>query len=201
MPGEGGHGVDRDVRSLPVSNRGTSVSRRHGGLSGIAGVVDKPTGSREDTPNKASTVWPRIAGSVAGVLIGGLPLGTVGFGLGLLLISTVFYDASLDTAAMVVYLFALLSTLLGATVGAALGATRAQRQMKQRSSFWRAMLVAMAGWIAAPAPYPFMLASIPVALVLIAGGAVIGSGWKARPACSTESQSLTCGEADGAERL
>ena len=135
----------------------------------------------ESRPKRVSTIWPRIAGSVAGVLLGSMSLGLLGFGLGALLVSTAFRDASIDTAIMVWYLSALLSTLIGATLGAALGATLAQREMKQRSSFWRAMLVAVVGWVAAPAPYPFMLASIPVALALIAAGAVIGSGWNVKP--------------------
>jgi hypothetical protein len=151
--------------------------------------MDRLDGDEGTKARNASTVWPRIAGSVAGVLIGGMSVGLLGFGLGALLVSTAFYDATIDTAVMVWYLSSLLSTLLGATIGAALGATLAQRQMKQRSSFWRAMLVAMVGWAAALAPYPFILVGVPVALVLIAAGAVIGSGWKAKPTDGPETAS------------
>ncbi len=110
--------------------------------------MDRPAVVVESKPKRVSTVWPRIAGSLAGLLIGGVHLGAVAFGIATLLLSTALNDASLEVALAALILCPILAAL---------------------------------------APCPFMLAGIPLALALIAAGAVIGSGWKARPSGSTGS--------------
>lgn len=155
--------------------------------------MDRPDRRGEIKVKRPSTVWPRIAGSLAGLLIGGLHLGAVAFGLATLLLSTTFHDASLEEALAALVLCPILAALLGATTGATLGATLAQREMKQRSSCWRTMLVAVVGMVAgvplgtmvgivAEVPLAEFLIGMPVASVFIVAGAVIGSGWKAKPA-------------------
>lgn len=134
---------------------------------------------------RTSTLWQRIAGSVVGLLIGGAFLGFVGWGL----VTLVFwlpslYETSLDQALTAWWLSIVLATLLGATVGAALGATFAQKLMKQRSSLWRTMLVSVVAMLAG-VPLVWIQVGAPIAAVLIVLGAVLGSGWKARPISSS----------------
>lgn len=120
-----------------------------------------------------------------GLLIGGAFLGFVGWAL----VTLVFwlpslYETSLDQALTAWWLSIVLGTLLGATVGAALGATFARKLMKQRSSLWRTMLVSVVAMLAG-VPLVWIQVGAPIAAVLIVLGAVLGSGWKARPISSS----------------
>jgi hypothetical protein len=160
--------------------------------------MDKPMGDLATKPKQVSTVWPRMAGSIAGLLIGGVCLGLAGWGLVTLVFwIPVMQETSLNQALTALWLSVVLSTLFGATFGAALGATLAQKLMKRRSSCWRTMLVAMVGMvvgvplgtmvgIVAEVPLAEILIGMPVAAVFIAAGAVIGSGWKVKPTENTE---------------
>jgi hypothetical protein len=91
------------------------------------------------------------------------------------------------------------SFLVGGTMGAAAGTTIMQKALRQRSSFWRALLGATVGLLIGVLPtalclwalfavgvwldgwWPFFLA-IAIVCATIVAGAVIGSGWKAKPA-------------------
>ena len=149
--------------------------------------MDRLDGNEGIKVRRPSTVWPRIAGSLAGLLIGGVHLGAVGFGLAALLASTVFRDAGLGLAFTALILSPILAALLGSTIGAALGAVLMQRWMRRRSSYRRTMLAAIVGMLAGSppvligGPQVLLVAGIPIASAMIVAGAVIGSGWKAKP--------------------
>jgi len=145
--------------------------------------MDKPTGDGEIN---FSSVGRRIAGSVIGLLVGGVvsPLAVYASGLLVLWVTGLLdgqYVDQEDYDILVWFIIVILSILGGATIGAAAGATITQRRMKQRSSFWRAMLLAGVGMLVG-IPCVLFVYFIPFAPIMIVAGAVIGSGWKARPA-------------------
>ena len=132
--------------------------------------------------SRTSTVGQRIVGATTGLLAGGLVVG----GLFLLL----FYrhrSEDPDYALMEFLFFGGLGLLIGSIIGAAMGATVVQHFLRQRSSFLKALLGAVTGLLVGVL---FMLTvyGAPVALVLIVAGAVIGSGWKAKPANAASSE-------------
>ena len=155
--------------------------------------------------SKRRMVLLRIAGSVVGLLVVGVAVGV-----------TLFFCLPLawpvtggDTwfAARVV-LGALGGVVLG-TVGAALGATITQRLLRQRSSFWRALLGTVVGLVVGvPCGLSLLffltggrqtgstasvlaasLTTLTIALATMIAGAVIGSGWKAKPRDATSPSS------------
>ena len=101
------------------------------------------------------------------------------------------------------YLFAMVITfggpVFGAIIGAPLGATAMQKLLRQRSSLWIALLAALLGLLVGVLPMALCCSALyqpgrwrdagDVAFVGVAiecaaviAGAVIGSGWKAKPA-------------------
>jgi uncharacterized membrane protein YeaQ/YmgE (transglycosylase-associated protein family) len=138
--------------------------------------------------SKRRMVLLRIAGSVVGLLVVGV---AVGVALFFCLQPEVFILAGLGF---------LCSVVLG-TVGAAAGATVTQKLLKQRSSFWRALLVAVVGLVVGAVCFQLLMladsrrdpnnesglavvaicAGIIILFAAIVAGAVIGSGWKAKP--------------------
>jgi hypothetical protein len=129
--------------------------------------------------NKTSTVGQRIAGSIVGFLAGGVAMGA-------LFVLVIHRDD--DEWGMVMWYYGVaLGILIGGAIGAALGASTAQTAMGQRSSFWRALLGAVAGvsiGLVCLRIGPGIL-FMPVPVV---AGAVIGSGWKAKPAAEAQGQ-------------
>ena len=127
--------------------------------------------------NKTSTVGQRIAGGVVGLLTGGMLLGGLSY--------SVFYtsppggDPDQDLVAFVI--LGGLGFLIGSPIGAAAGATMTQKSLRQRSSFWRALLGAVVGLLIGM-PFVLTFFGTPLALVSIVAGAVLGSGWGAKPA-------------------
>ena len=121
--------------------------------------------------SRTRMVLLRIAGSVVGLAVG------VAVGVALFSCLHLAYPPGDDF--FLVGLGILCSAVLG-TVGAAAGATVTQKLLKQRSSFWRALLGAVAGMVLGQlcALSVFGVLAVPI---LIGAGAVIGSGWKARP--------------------
>ena len=114
-------------------------------------------------------VLARIAGSVAGLLAGGTVLFYVV--LGALALFTGPWEEECAIAGPI--FIGALAFLVGAAPGAAVGAIITQRLIKQRSSFWMALLGASIGTL------------VPIIGTVI--GAVLGSGWKAKPAKVTDS--------------
>ena len=113
--------------------------------------------------SKTSTVGRRIVGSVLGLLAGGVVLGLLS-----VIILSWNYEGDPDEGVWYTAEVFTPGFLVGAVVGAAAGATITQRVLRQRSSFWKALLGAVVGAVA------------PVIGTVV--GAVIGSGWKAKPA-------------------
>lgn len=135
--------------------------------------------------SRARSVLLRIIGSVVGLLIGGIGGVSLAF-LGLWLCLLPFekfdlFDGSSEERLLASLLIAVCGALFGAPIGAAAGTTVAQRCMKQRSSFWRSLLLAGVATIVS-VPGVWVQVGIPVAVILVVAGAVIGSGWKAGPA-------------------
>ena len=109
-------------------------------------------------------------------------MGGVILGIGLLLLSTVpFVERDPDSDSAVIIITSALGCFVGATIGAAAGATIAQKRSSRRSSFWRALLGAVVG-MGVGVPCALTGFGILAAPILIVAGAVIGSGWKAKPA-------------------
>jgi len=108
-------------------------------------------------------LW-RIAGSVVGLLVGGGPA----VGLVLVLFHRDIFGSG-EWAAYLAFVLGAPGVLVAGAIGAAAAATIAQKFLRQRSSFWRALLVAILGTIVAPG----------IGTVV---GAVIGSGWGAESA-------------------
>jgi len=110
-----------------------------------------------------SKVLLRIVGSVVGLLAGGVVLGVL-----FVIILSRNYEGDPDEGMWYTAEVFTLGFLVGAVVGAAAGATITEKAMRQRGSFWRALLGALLGSV--------------VPLIGTVAGAVIGSGWKAKPA-------------------
>jgi len=137
--------------------------------------------------SKSSTVGQRIVGSVIGLLAGGLAFAA--------LFVALFYrhDSEDDWDLLELIFFGGLGLLIGSIVGAAGGATIVQSFLKQRSSFWKALLGTLAGLLVGG------FVGLPLSAVMghlggmgwatgalivpssMVAGAVIGSGWKAKP--------------------
>jgi hypothetical protein len=142
--------------------------------------------------SKTSTVGQRIAGSVVGLLVGGV----LGY------IAAVFVVAGMangneDAGFCYSILLCPPGSLLGATIGAAVGATIMQKVLRQRSSFWKALLGTVAGLLVGGLPTALclralydseiwhdglsaFLVAVAVACASAVAGAVVGSGWKAK---------------------
>jgi hypothetical protein len=135
----------------------------------------------EAAMSKTGMVLWRIAGSVVGLLVGGLALGALFIAL--------FYrhDSGDEYDLLEFIFFGGLGLLVGATLGAATGATVAQKLLRQRSSFRKTLLGAVVGLpIAVLCAWTgFGILFLPIPIV---AGAVIGSGWKAKAANAIEAQ-------------
>ena len=112
----------------------------------------------------------RIAGSVVGLLAGGLALGWLLLGL-----FCPDNHGDPDEGLLAFVILAGLGLLVGGTIGAAVGATIMQKSLRQRSSFWKALLGAAIGLLVG-IPCVLTVYASPIALILIVAGAVIGSG-------------------------
>ena len=135
----------------------------------------------------------RIAGSLVGLLFVGIGVGVALF----FILSPFDPERGSSWEGVVPAILGALGGLVAGTVGAALGATVTQRLLRQRSSFWRALLGAVVGMVVAAlcgllllfAPrvlgdtfWVVTYLAIPIVVcAMIVAGAVIGSGWKAKP--------------------
>jgi MFS family permease len=117
----------------------------------------------KETGGSMSKVLLRIVGSILGLLAGGVVLGLLS-----VIILSWNYEGDPDEGVWYTANFFALGFLVGAVVGAAAGATITEKAIRQRSSFWRALLGALLGSV--------------VPLIGTVAGAVIGSGWKAKRA-------------------
>ena len=142
--------------------------------------------------NKTSTVGRRIIGALVGLLAGGLAVGAL-----FLLLFYPHDNEHSESAPLLFIFFGGMGFLIGAILGAAGGATMMQKLAKQRSSFWRALLGAVTGPLAV-VPVLVLSAGVPgiargaaivIVPTLIVAGAVLGSGWKVKPANATGSSS------------
>jgi len=144
-------------------------------------------------------VLPRIAGSVVGLLVVGVAVGVT------LSLACLWHGRQQER-----YMVCCSSRPRhferpsSGTVGAAVGATVTQRWLRRRSSFRRALLGQSLGWwsgcvrgtvwfsllsalsggrqsISTVVGLTASLATLTIALAAIVAGAVIGSGWKAKP--------------------
>ena len=127
--------------------------------------------------SKRRMVPLRIAGSVVGLLVVGVTVGVALFSC--LHWASPTHDHAQGEIPMVA--ISGLGGVVAGTVGAALGATVTQKLLGQRSSFWKALLGAFIGMILVGIPLMVSFFGAPFAVVPIAAGAVIGSGWKAKP--------------------
>jgi len=153
-------------------------------LAQDTGHVDKPRDDREAAMSKTSMVLLRIAGSVVGLLVSGL----VGGALGALVAIRFFQiPGHPDQSSGFFLVLVVLGFFVGGTMGAAGGATIAQKLLRHRSSFWRALLLAGVGMVVG-IPCVISVFAIPIVSAVIVAGAVIGSGWKARPADDASSK-------------
>jgi MFS family permease len=143
----------------------------------------------------------RIAGSIVGLLAGGL----AGMGLAWLAAVLLIRDDSRPEVGSIAFMgLAAIGLAIGNIVGATAGATIMQETLKRRSSFWRALLGAVAGVLAGGLPtvlcllvshgfggwwwWPLLIA-FPCATTI--AGAVIGTGGKDEQDRHTEVQSHT----------
>jgi CDP-diglyceride synthetase len=137
--------------------------------------------------SKRRMVLLRTAGIVIGLLV-------VGVAVEVALFPWLSEDSFLTA-------LALMGGVVVGTVGAAVGATVTQRLLRRRSSFCRALLGAIVGLVVGAVcsqvlilafnrqdlndesglGYLATLAAIIILLAAIVAGAVIGSGWKAKP--------------------
>ena len=149
--------------------------------------------------SRALRVLVRIVGSAVGLLAGGVLLAW--------LLPGVFGVENPgncdDLGRFGNMVLAGLGLLVGGTTGAAAGATITQKVMRQRSSFWKALLGTLAGeglamligimlaalglpevpdWLL---PWAFFVA-IALVCAAVVVGAVIGSGCKAKPAAEAQ---------------
>jgi hypothetical protein len=150
--------------------------------------------------SKAKIVLLAIAGSILGLLVGGGSV--VGLALGLYY-QEMAKDMPNEWAGLIIFLLGSLAFQLVAPMGAAAGATITQKLLKRRSSFWRALLGAVAGLVVGWIFVLFLSRCLPgldleteviaaIGLILCCStvaGAVIGSGWKSKPADTTKVES------------
>ena len=125
--------------------------------------------------SKTSTVGRRIVGGVVGSLLCGVLLLVAAWAV---VVGNTNDNDNEDVALAAFIFLGGLGLVVGATVGAAVGATFAQKVLGQMCYFWEALLGAVVGLLVG-VPFVVTVYGAPVALVLIVGGAVIGSGWKA----------------------
>ena len=109
--------------------------------------------------SRTRMVLLRIAGSVVGLLAGGVLLY-----LGACAVVAGTIDTDNDAAFIAFVIYGSTGFLVGVIIGAAAGATVTQKVLKQRTSFWRALLGALVGSVV-----PFIGTVV---------GAVVGSGGK-----------------------
>ena len=147
--------------------------------------------------NRSSMVHLRIAGATVGLLAG------AGAARGLFFL--IEWGPTNRNASPVVNFVPFL--LLGAIIGATGGATIMQKVLRQKSSFWKALLGSflglLVGWLLSlpvcfvlyhligshlEGTVEFVAVGLSVCIPMVAG-AVIGSGWKAKPANAAESRS------------
>jgi hypothetical protein len=133
----------------------------------------------------------RVLARIAGSLIFSLGGGVLGF-LGAWAVVVRAANGNEDAGFAYGLLLCPPGFLVGATIGAAAGATIMQKALRQRSSFWRALLGAVVGLLAGVfVIYCLWRLDVNMAAewweVAIAGisapmtaGAVIGSSWKAK---------------------
>jgi hypothetical protein len=146
--------------------------------------------------SKRRMVLLRIAGSVIGLLVVGVAVGVALF----FCLHLALSPQDRQGHDFLAFFGEVCGVVLG-TVGAAAGATITQKLLEQRSSFWRALLGTVVGlvvgavcfqllFLAASRGDPSMegrlayvatLAGVITLLATIVAGAVIGSGWKAKP--------------------
>jgi len=129
------------------------------------------------TMSKTRMVIQRIAGSVVGLLAGGVALGG-------LLVRLFGQSWGEDWALGAFIFYGGLGLLIGGTMGVAAGATVLQKVLRMRSSFWRALLGAVIGLLVG-VPFVLTFYGAPIVFVTIVAGAVIGSGWNAKPVVSS----------------
>jgi len=115
-------------------------------------------------------VLARTTGSIVGLFIGGVSVFLV-FSFIVAAVAGPVYLSDMTTGSLLVVFFGPPAALVGAIMGAAGGATITQEFLKQRSSFWKALLGAVVGTV------------VPVIGTVV--GAVIGSSWGAKPASSS----------------
>jgi len=143
--------------------------------------------------SKTRMVLLRITGSVVGLLAVGV---VVGVALFFILIPFDPDKGGSWEGAFPMFI-GFLAGVVASTVGAAAGATITQRFLRQRSSFWRASLGAVVGLVVGALCGLLLffvgglgtgtlsglavLGALIIAVAAIVAGAVIGSGWKAKP--------------------
>jgi hypothetical protein len=129
----------------------------------------------------------------------GSHFGSWGAGMGVFAVVTQACVGLGDVGMGVFIMFGPLGLLVAAIIGAATGATVTQMALGQGSSFWKALLGAVVGFLTGgllvtlcvlvlyyvgpwdDGWWPIIVASAAVCAP-ISTGAVIGSGWKAKPA-------------------
>lgn len=136
-----------------------------------------------DKMNKTKTVLLTTAGSVVGLLAGGISAGLILYWPAALL--AMFVSGGSDDGLGTWILIVGLGVLAGATMGAALGANIVQKVVRQTSSFRRALLGAVAGATIGVVCglTGFGIGIFGVIFFMpapIVAGALIGSGWKAK---------------------
>jgi hypothetical protein len=137
--------------------------------------------------SKTRVVLLTIAGSVLGLLVGGEVVAGPILGLSYRRI----IEAQ-EWEPLLFIMFGVPGIVTGATIGAAGGATIMRKVLRQKSSFWKALEGTIRGLL-----YGFFLAVLigiflgGISKLVVFGliictsmvaGAVIGSGWKAKPA-------------------
>jgi hypothetical protein len=156
--------------------------------------------SKEAVMRKTLHILARITGSAVGLLLGGVLL----FWGCCALIARTTNDNE-DAALAGAIILGPVAFLAGSPLGAAVGATIVQRILRERGSFWRALLGAALGWLIGVMPtalclwtlyrlgvwhdgwWPFLM-GVSAACAAITVGAVIGSGWGAMPADAAEAR-------------
>jgi hypothetical protein len=127
----------------------------------------------------------RIAGSFVGLLVVGVLLGWLLFNH--------FYPpdnrGDVDQDNFALFIYGGLGFLIGGTIGAAGGATVVQKILRQRSSFWKALLGAVVGLLIG-IPIVLTVYGIPLVPVVVVAGAVIGSRGKDEPVSSSGMQGV-----------